>query len=140
MTFVQISQVLNIALGAMLVVRLVSLRLERVYRIFSLFLCCELIVSLVEFISSVEPDFLPDYRIIWLTGRVVIWILTLWTVYALLGAVLAELPGILGLSRKVLNLTFLAERTHTPIRWRKRLWSGLCWIASSAALLYLFCC
>jgi hypothetical protein len=108
MSFVQISQVLNLALGALLVIRLVSLRLERVYTIFCLFLGCELLVSLVEFFSSIEPNLLPDYRITWLTGRVVIWILTLWTVYALLGAVLAELPGILGLSRKVLNLTFLA--------------------------------
>jgi hypothetical protein len=49
-----------------------------------------------------------DYRIAWLGERAVVWLFTLLTVYALLDAILAHLPGILKLSRKVLNYSFVA--------------------------------
>jgi hypothetical protein len=38
----------------------------------------------------------------------VIWVFILWTVYALLSAVLANLPGILGFSQKLLNSAFIS--------------------------------
>ncbi len=108
MNWARISQDVNIALAVALIVRLLSLRLQRVYRIFSAFLACELLASLLAFFKSLMPDLLPDYRIMWIVGRAVIWVFTLWTVYALLGAVLANLPGILSFSRKLLNWAFIA--------------------------------
>jgi hypothetical protein len=54
------------------------------------------------------PEWLPDYRIIWIVANSVIWICTLWTLYALLEAVLTNLPGILGFSRKLLNGAFIS--------------------------------
>jgi hypothetical protein len=103
MSWVRIAQDINTALALILIVRLLILRLHRVYRIFSLFLLSELAASLV----SLAPDFVPDYRIFWLVAQFVIWICTLWTVYALLEAVLAKLPGILGFSKKLLNGAFV---------------------------------
>jgi hypothetical protein len=108
MSWVRVGQYTNIALAFTVIVRLLSLRLQRVYRIFSLFLFCELLASLLAFIKSIADETLPDYRIMWMIGRAVIWIFTLWTVYALLDAVLANLPGVLRLSRTLLNSVFVA--------------------------------
>lgn len=96
----------NIVLKFALIVRLLKLRFYRVYRAFWLFLISELSVSLIG--SFNFPPFSAfDYRITWILCRPVIWIFTLWTVYALLDAVLANLPGILGFSRKLLNFVFV---------------------------------
>lgn len=108
MSWVRIGQDVNIALGLVLIIRLLSLRLQRVYRIFCIFLTCEFAASLLAFAKSIAANVLPDYRIMWMIGRTVIWIFTLWTVYALLSAVLANLPGVLRLSRKLLNSVFVA--------------------------------
>jgi hypothetical protein len=108
MIWARIAQDVNVALCIALVIRLLVLRLHRVYRIFSLFLLSELFGSLVAFWKFLAPDSLPDYRIIWLVAQPFIWICTLWTVYALLEAVLGNLPGILGFSQKLLNGAFIA--------------------------------
>ncbi|MFL6352069.1 MAG: hypothetical protein ACJ74Z_09490 [Bryobacteraceae bacterium] len=107
MSWVRVGQYLNMALGLTLIVRLLCLRLQHVYRVFCLFLVCEFVASLLSFIKSVADEALPDYRIMWMLGRAVIWIFTLWTVYALLDAVLANLPGVLRFSRKLLNSAFV---------------------------------
>jgi len=107
MSWVRIGQDVNIALGLGLIVRLLTLRLQRVYRIFCLFLLAEFGASLIAFGKAMAPEWLPDYRISWMIGRAVIWIFTLWTVYALLEAVLSNLPGILRFSRKLLNWVFV---------------------------------
>jgi hypothetical protein len=107
-TWQRIAQDVNAALCVALIVRLLVLRLHRVYRIFSLFLLSELMASLIASVKVLAPDSLPDYRIIWIVAQCVIWICTLWTVYALLDAVLTKLPGILGFSRKLLNGAFIS--------------------------------
>ncbi|MGI8962056.1 MAG: hypothetical protein ACR2IV_20320 [Bryobacteraceae bacterium] len=99
---------LSTALCLALIIRLLLLRLHRVYRIFCLFLVSELSASLVADLKFLAPGSLPDYRIIWIVAQSVIWICTLWTVYALLDAVLTNLPGILGFSRKLLNGAFIS--------------------------------
>jgi hypothetical protein len=104
----RIAQDINVALCLALIVRLLVLRLHRVYRIFCLFLFAELLGSLFAFLNLLMPEWLPDYRIIWIVADSVIWICTLWTVYALLGAILTNLPGILGFSRKLLNGAFIS--------------------------------
>ncbi len=108
MSWVRAGQGINIALGLILIVRLLRLRLQRVYRIFCVFLACEFAASLLAYAKTVVPNALPDYRIVWVLGRAVIWIVTLWTVYALLEAVLKNLPGVLRLSRRLLNWVFIA--------------------------------
>jgi hypothetical protein len=108
MISVRIPQGVETALCLALVARLSSLRLHRVYQIFCLFLLSELLGSLLALLGHFGPEWLPDYRIVWMVGESVIWIFTLWTVYALLDAVLANLPGILRFSRKLLNGAFIS--------------------------------
>src|SRR5437764_136754 len=108
MSWARIAQDVNVALCLALIIRLLILRLHRVYRIFCLFLLSELLGSLAAFLNLLGPEWLPDYRIIWIVADSVIWICTLWTVYALLDAVLTNLPGILGFSRKLLNSAFIS--------------------------------
>ena len=108
MSWARIAQDVNVALCIALIIRLLVLRLHRVYRIFSLFLLSELLGSLAAFLNLLGLEWLPDYRIIWIVADSVIWICTLWTVYALLDAVLTNLPGILGFSRKLLNSAFIS--------------------------------
>lgn len=108
MIWSRIAQDVNGALCIALIIRLLVLRLHRVYRIFCLLLLAELLGSLVASVKVLAPEWLPDYRIIWIVADSVIWICTLWTVYALLDAVLTNLPGILGFSRKLLNGVFVS--------------------------------
>jgi hypothetical protein len=108
MIWEQIAKGVDVALCVALIARLLVLRLHRVYRIFCLFLLSELLGSLIAFVKYLAPESRPDYRIIWMVAESVIWIFILWTVYALLGAVLANLPGILGFSQKLLNIAFIS--------------------------------
>jgi hypothetical protein len=108
MISVRIPQGIETALCLALIARLLLLRLHRVYGIFCLFLLSELFGSLLAFVEHLAPASLPDYRILWMVGESVIWIFLFWTVYALLDAVLANLPGILGFSRKLLNGVFIS--------------------------------
>jgi hypothetical protein len=104
----RIAQDVNVALCLALIIRLLVLRLHRVYQIFCLFLLSELFGSLLASLTLLIPEWLPDYRITWIVADSMIWICTLWTVYALLDAVLMNLPGILGFSRKLLNSAFIS--------------------------------
>ncbi len=106
MSWVRIEEGADIGLRLALAIRLLALRLHRVYRIFFLFLVSELAFSLAILVKDFAPDALPDYRLMWITIQTIVWIFTLATVYALLDTVLAKLPGILGFSRKLLNGTF----------------------------------
>jgi hypothetical protein len=104
----RIAQEVNAALCLALIVRLLVLRLHRVYRIFCLLLVSELLGTLIASLKLLADEWLPDYRIIWIVADSVIWICTLWTVYALLDAVLTNLPGILDFSQKLLNWAFIS--------------------------------
>ena len=104
----EIAKAVDVTLCLALILRLLLLRLHRVYRIFCLLLLSEFSASLMAVVKFLAPESEPDYRITWMIAQVVIWILMLWTVYALLGAVLANLPGILGFSQKLLNSAFIS--------------------------------
>ena len=88
------------ALGLALIIRLLVLRLQSVYRVFCLFLVWDLVQSVVAAALASHPDV---YRVVWIGLRVVAWVLSLWTVYALLDAVLAKYPGVLRFSKVLLN-------------------------------------
>lgn len=103
------AQYSEIFVGFILIARLSWLNLHRVYRYFCIFLLAELSGTVIWIIqAAVQNTPLQfDYRIAWLLGRLVAWPFTLLTVYALLGTVLLNLQGILQLSRKVLNWSFV---------------------------------
>ena len=107
MNWGHIAQAGNAALAILLIVRLLILRLHSVYRVFSAFLLFDLLSSLITFLETLLHDPRLDYRITWMGLESISWILSLWVVYALLAAILANLPGILSFSRKLLNATFL---------------------------------
>jgi hypothetical protein len=108
MNWPSVAQYVELCLGFALVAKLLSLRLHRVYGYFSILLIADISGSLV-WALQVRTQGTPlqfDYRTAWLVERVTVWVFTLLTVYALLGAILAQLPGILKLSRRVLNYSF----------------------------------
>ena len=108
MDWPSVAQYVELCLGCVLIVKLLSLRLHSVYRYFSVFLLADISETLVWAIDrrAMGTPFHFDYRIAWLSERGVEWLFTLLTVYALLGAMLAHLPGILKLSRRILNFCF----------------------------------
>ncbi len=98
---------LSDVLSVVLVIRLITLRLHRVYRVFCAFLLFQVLsdsFTIVERFSSL--DSVLDYRITWLALRIVSWCLSIWMVYGLLQAILETLPGILRISRRVLNVVW----------------------------------
>jgi hypothetical protein len=92
-------------LGIVLIARLLSLRLHKVYQVFCVFLTYELVGSLLPL--AVRFGLINiDYRALWLLLSPLSWVLTLWMVYTLLETVLARLPGILRFSRRLLHYVF----------------------------------
>lgn len=108
MDWSSIAQYVELCLGFVLVGKLLSLDLQRVYKYFAIFLIADisgiLIWAFQKRMKGTPLHF--DYRLAWLTEMIVLWVFTLLTVYALLDAMLANLPGILRLSRRVLNVSF----------------------------------
>ena len=104
-TWNYVVQSLDLALGFLLIMRLLSLKLHGVYARFCFLLLADLLGSFLWFLLH-ATRFKVDYRVVWLVDRTIVWGLTLWTVYGLFGAILANLPGIAKLSHKVLNLAF----------------------------------
>jgi hypothetical protein len=104
------AQYVELCLGFVLVARLLSLRLHRVYRYFCVFLLADISGTLLWAIAKRTRGtaFHFDYRIAWLSEHVIVWLFTLLTVYALLDAILTQLPGILKLSHRILNASFAA--------------------------------
>jgi hypothetical protein len=91
--------------GLVLIARLLILRLHRVYTVFWVFVLWRLIAASI-FVVEINVNWKLDYRIMWLIVELIDWCISLWMVYALLDAILANLPGILRFSRKLLNYTF----------------------------------
>ena len=103
----RIEQGISDLLGLILIVRLLTFRLHKVYRVFCVFLGFELLSSSIAFLEVVVHNSSLDYRITWITLKALGWVLSLWMVYELLGAVLSGFKGILKASRFVLNSAFL---------------------------------
>lgn len=110
MTFAHLAQYVDLVLGTILVIKLLRLRLHKVYGVFCLFLAVDLLSSAMWALWFIpgSPFKGLDYRLVWLVGRCIAWILTLWTILNLLDAVLAGFSGIAKISRAVFRWSFLA--------------------------------
>ena len=110
MNWVLLSQYAETFLTIVLVVRLLCLRLHRVYIIFAIFLGYGLLQSLVQLVEvalrNSHMGYL-DYRVTWLLIRPFAWMLSLWMVHSLLAAILRKLPGISRLSNSLFQAIFL---------------------------------
>src|SRR5207248_9007058 len=95
-------------LSIVLIVRLLSLRLHHVYRIFCAFLVFDIVSSLIGLGEHWFHNPRFDYRITWITLSIIGWILSLCLVYGLVQAILLGLPAILRFSRKPLHVTFIS--------------------------------
>jgi hypothetical protein len=121
MNLTRIIQLLSELLTIALIVRIFFLRLHSVYRVFCVFLVFELLSTSVTFLEVILHNRMLDYRITWMAMKGIVWVLWLWMVYALLKAILANLPGILKLSQKVLNYVFPAAIAIAVITARPEL-------------------
>jgi hypothetical protein len=109
MKWTRLAQYVTDIFGLLLIVRLLSIRvrLHSVYGVFCAFLGFQLLDSLVSLLEYAFRDRqLVDYRISWMSFKVIGWILSLWIVYSLLSAILQTFPGILRISRMLLNAIF----------------------------------
>lgn len=108
MNWEPVVQCFNLALGIFLIVRLFSIRLYGTYRLFCIFLTADLLGSALWVLNQVFA--VISYRFYWfawLATRPVVWLFTLLAIYSLLERILIQLPGLLRLSKRVLNLVFL---------------------------------
>lgn len=100
--------------ACLLLIRLFALRLQGVYRIFVVFLIAEILGFVFYVISKLIVG--TDYRLWFLCSRPVYWFLYLAMVYALARVVMSTVPGVYGLSRKVLHLsTVIAALVGTAV-------------------------
>lgn len=103
----QILEIASDCIAIALVLRLLSLRLHTVYRVFCLLLIVEVALSLIAlWIYFAHPSGV-NYGVVWLSFLPIGWILYLASAYTLLSALLTHLPGILRFSRRVLHVSFL---------------------------------
>ncbi len=91
-------------LSLIVVVRLLTLRLHRVYSVFCFFVMFNLANSSGGWLNEKLPHPVEDYRLLWMFFAAIGWVAILWMVYGLLQALLDTLPGILRFSRKLLNI------------------------------------
>jgi hypothetical protein len=109
MNWESIVQCSNLALGIFLIVRLFSIRLYKTYKLFCVFLAADLLGSVLWALNEVfRVISYRSYLSAWLVIRPVVWLFTLLTIYSLLEKILVQLPGLLRLSKRILNLVFLA--------------------------------
>jgi hypothetical protein len=109
MKWSRVAQYVADVFGFLLILRLLAIRvrLHSVYGVFCAFLGFQILDSLVSLAEYVYRDrHLVDYRVSWMSFRVVAWVLSLWIVYSLLNAILQSFPGILRFSRMLLNAIF----------------------------------
>jgi hypothetical protein len=108
MTLTTIGQGVDVALGIILIARLLMLRLHRVYSVFCLFLIVNWLGSAVFVFRFSQNRWQFDYRTVWIGAQVAMWFLYLWIVYSLLQAMLVErLQGILKFSNRLIYLAFI---------------------------------
>lgn len=96
------------ALALALILRLLLLRNKRehVYSVFVVFLSLQLIETLAYFAWLRWAQSKVDYRMVWIVFTPMLAGFSLWLVYSLAKAILAELPGIFRFSRMLLNIWF----------------------------------
>ena len=107
MNWGSIVQCLNLTLGVVLIIKLFSIKLQRVYKLFCLFLAADLVGSALWILSNVFGLLSGRfYAFSWLITRSIAWLFTLLMVYSLLEKILSQLPGLLSLSKRVLYAAF----------------------------------
>ena len=110
MTWSQLAQYSTEILPLLLIARMMVLRirLKRVYVVFCAFVGFQAFISvIIQFLRQIEPALTAvnfDYRLFWICQATILWILSVWLVYALVEAILASFPGILRFSRIFLNV------------------------------------
>jgi hypothetical protein len=128
MSWARIAFVLSDVLSIALIIRLIMLRLHDIYRVFCAFLIFQVASEsfvIIEKFTSLNHRL--DYRVVWLFMQLISWILSIWMVYALLRAVLQRLPGILRISRRVLNVSLALALVVALISARPE------WLASGSS-------
>ncbi|HEX4807739.1 MAG TPA: hypothetical protein VH325_02340 [Bryobacteraceae bacterium] len=104
----QFAYVVNVLACLALLIRLSTLRLRLIYRVFSAYLVFTLVSWGVFYaggfhlISPVKSN----YVFVWFGVQLPLWIVYVWMAYDLLDAVLSKLPGILSFSRKLMLAMF----------------------------------
>ncbi len=104
--WIDVAQYATEVLALILMFRLLLLRGgdNHVYRIFVGFLATQSFGVFAYFMCAHWRQI--DYRTVWLCFTAVLAVLSLWLAYSLAQTVLAELPGILRFSRRLLNIAF----------------------------------
>jgi hypothetical protein len=105
-------QYLDIALSLALIFALVRLKLQIKYLPIAVFVVADSFSSLLFLGGGWLVDhhlIRPDYRIFWCVSIWLGWITTLWLVYALLIAILEQLPGIRKFSLRLMTLVILGS-------------------------------
>ncbi|SRR5579875_205741 len=108
MDWPQIAEAVSDGLEVAIIVRLLSLGLHRVYRVFCIFLVFEVLMSGLAFWIQLTHPAGWNYKVVWLIFDPISCVLYVALVYALLSALLAKFPGILNFSRKILHVSFIA--------------------------------
>lgn len=122
MTWYAFALLTNGVLGTILVARLLSLRLHRVYRLFCAYVILIAFSSPMFFIERLTK--ILDYRILYLAISVVEWGLILAMVYTLLDAILGHLLGILKFSHRLLVATFASAALIAVVSAGSELYRG----------------
>ncbi len=105
MNWTRILLLLSDSLIIILIIRLLTLGLHTVYRVFCAYLLFEAFSeSCVIVLKSLGLDRYIDYRMLWLPLEIGLWLFSIWMVYSLLQAILRSLPGILRFSKRVMNV------------------------------------
>jgi hypothetical protein len=105
----QVVHIVNVCACLALLIRLGTLKLHRVYRVFSGFLVLDLAAWVYLYADLLSRDAFHltlDYQVFWIVVRIAAWALYVWMVYDLLEAILKNLPGILTWSRRFVLWAF----------------------------------
>jgi len=105
MSWISKSQVVDVVLASILLIRLVQLKLHFNYFPLFVYVFSECLLSLTYLPFRHYQPF--DYRIFFSATALISWSTTIWAVYALLISILKQLPGILRFSLWFLNIVFL---------------------------------
>lgn len=109
MTWNLVGQTLSAVLACILVWRVVHIRIHRANWAIIAFVGFQFLQASIYIVfRAFGQSFLDrvDYRWFWTSETIVKWLVTIWLVYALLIAILKQLPGILRFSLRILTLAF----------------------------------
>jgi hypothetical protein len=105
MNWISDSQIVDVVLASILLIRLVQLNLHLKYFALFVFVSADCVQSLLY--VPFRQYHLLDFRIFSAIVAAITWATTIWAVYALLMSILKQLPGILRFSLWFLNIVFL---------------------------------